>query len=111
MTNLLQTMQKPYCEHDAMYLRLNTPLIFRVVFSVISLLLTTKQKNKMTLLGNTSDAKVRAKLLEIVPASMLPKDLGGERETVENMYPPRDAKTIPQWIQRRKTLEVWPPRA
>merc|ERR1719240_1782567 len=88
-TSLISIMQKPYCEHDAMFVILNTPYVFRMVFSIISLLLTPKQKAKVTLLGNTSDPSVRKKLFDIVPSGMLPQELGGELQSIQGVYPPR----------------------
>merc|ERR1712048_344821 len=103
-------MQKPYCEHDAMFVVLNAPFVFRMVFSVISLLLTPKQKAKMTLLGNTSDPSVRKKLLDIVPPNTLPQELGGELQSIQGIYPPRAGSDIQDWIEKMQTLELFPVR-
>jgi len=110
MGNLTQTMQKPYCEHDAMVLILNAPFVFRIVWGFMSMILTAKQKAKVMMLGSTSDAKVRERLFDVVPASMLPRDLGGELPTLQNVYPARDDSAIPDWITRVKGLDFWPPR-
>merc|ERR1712187_151781 len=109
-TNLISIMQKPYCEHDAIFVVLNTPFVFRVVFNVISLLLTPKQKAKMTLLGHTSGPSVRNKLFDIVPPCMLPQELGGELHSIQGVYPPRAGSETQTWIERMQTLDLFPTR-
>merc|ERR1719195_2297899 len=98
-------MQKPYCEHDAVFVILNAPFIFRIFWAFLSMILTARQRAKFLMLGSTSDARVREKLFSIVPASSLPKDLGGELPTVQNVYPAPDDSTIPDWIARVKRME------
>merc|ERR1712032_873303 len=75
---ILHMLQKPYCEHDAAILIVNAPFVFRLVWGMVSLILTEKQKTKFILLGHTSDPNVKAKLLRLVPKSILPVQLGGD---------------------------------
>jgi hypothetical protein len=109
LLQMIQTMQKPYCEHDACFVVLNAPYIFRLVWGVVSIILTTKQKGKVMLLGNTSDKKVSDRLLQLIPASMLPRDIGGERQGLQNIYPPTPGSEIPGWISRMSSIQMWPP--
>jgi len=105
----VQMMQKPYCEHDACFVIINAPIIFRMMWSVMSLVMTAKQKSKVRILGNTSDKVALDKLLQLVPPSMLPQDIGGERQGLQNIYPPTPADEIPGWISRMSSIQMWPP--
>jgi len=49
--NVLQSMQKPYCEHDAMVVMLNAPFVFRILWTFVSVILTAKQTSKIMMLG------------------------------------------------------------
>merc|ERR550537_921693 len=109
LTQMLNVMQKPYCEHDACFVVLNAPFVFRMVWGVMSVLLTAKQKSKAKIMGNSSDAKVRAQLLEMAPANLLPKDLGGDVEGIEYTYPPRPATEIASCMSRMRSIDYWPP--
>merc|ERR1712032_1623561 len=51
---ILHMLQKPYCEHDAAILIVNAPFVFRLVWGMVSLILTEKQKTKFMLLGHVS---------------------------------------------------------
>lgn len=110
LMGLLQTMQKQYCEHDALFVVVNASLMFRMVFGVISAILTSRQRSKVRILGNPVDASVRAKLLDIVPASLLPKEIGGELPSLEPLYPAPKPDAIPAWIARVRAVDMWAPR-
>ncbi|CAK0851024.1 unnamed protein product, partial [Prorocentrum cordatum] len=109
LIGMMQSMQHPYCEHDACFIMLNAPFVFRLVWGVFSLMMTAKQKSKVIMLGSTSDKKALDRLLQLVPASMLPQELGGERRGLQNLYPPAPASEIPEWISRMRSIQMWPP--
>jgi len=48
--------------------------------------------------------------LHLVPASALPKELGGELPTLQNVYPAPDDSAILDWMARVKGADFWPPR-
>lgn len=54
--------------------------------------------------------KCARNLLQMVPASTLPKELGGELPTLQNVYPAPDDSAILDWIARVKGADFWPPR-
>lgn len=87
MTTILQSSQKCYCEHDAAFLVLNTPLVFRILAGMVTWLFSAKQKAKIRILGTSSSESVRASLNQIVPVQFLPVEWGGDN-IIQGVFPP-----------------------
>lgn len=103
---MLQSMQKHYCEHDSLFVMLNTSWVFRTLFSVVKLLFTKRQVSKIRLLGDASTAEVRSALSQIVPERLLHAEYGGPVQRLVGFLPQDSAEDIERWYQTRHTLAV-----
>mmetsp|Transcript_128618 Transcript_128618/g.274415 ORF Transcript_128618/g.274415 Transcript_128618/m.274415 type:complete len:365 (+) Transcript_128618:87-1181(+) len=106
MSEMLKSQQKNYCDHDALFVMLNTPFAFRAVFAVIKLLLTKRQVAKIRILGDASKADVRQQLADLIPEDRLPLDYGGSLEEAPGAFPLHSAAEIEAWYRNRHLLPM-----
>lgn len=71
-----------YRETTSAVVVVNTPWIFPQAYAMLSPLFTKRQRKKVRVLGNASDAAVQQTLLNLVPADILPKEYGGQGRSV-----------------------------
>jgi len=104
--NILQSMQKHYCEHDTLFLVLNAPWIARTMFGIMKLLLTKRQVSKFRVLGDASTAEVRGALDQMVPQRLLHVEYGGPVQRLVGFLPMDSPEAIEKWYQMRHTAAV-----
>lgn len=106
LEELVSRLKIHYCEHDSIVLIVNAPTIFRLVFSIVSAVLSKRQKDKIHVLGNVQDDSVRQALHTICPPETLPTSLGGSRPSILGLYPEMAARELEAWLAERARLEV-----
>lgn len=108
LTDWLKLTQKYYCDHDSLFLLVNTNMMFRAMFAVVKLILTKRQTSKIRVLGDASQASVQATLREYVPDACLPVAYGGRSQGAAGAYPdPTDAQ-IEEWYSKRHLVTPEP---
>lgn len=88
----MKGMSKRYPDHDAAFVLLNTPFMFKAFFSIISIALTERQKKKFHVVGSSDDEEVRELLAKLVKEKDLPIPYGGDRRELLHLFPPRTAE-------------------
>lgn len=106
LVNLVKTMQKYYCEHDSAFLIVNTPFIFRAVFSVMKVVLTKRQSSKMSFLGDPSKADARGSMAELLNSEVMPTEYGGALERAPGAFPLPTAAETDAWYRDRHQMPV-----
>mmetsp|Transcript_15014 Transcript_15014/g.43267 ORF Transcript_15014/g.43267 Transcript_15014/m.43267 type:complete len:324 (+) Transcript_15014:43-1014(+) len=106
LQGLITSMQKHYCEHDTLFLLLNTPWIFRTIFGLMKLLLTKRQMSKIRVLGDASTDEVRGALCQMVPKGLLHAEYGGPVQRLVGFLPADSPEAIEKWYQNRHTMAV-----
>lgn len=100
-------MQTPYCEHDSLFLVLNAPWVFKVIFAIMKVILSKRQSSKVYLLGDTSTKEVKDKLSNLIPIDLLPQRYGGNKVILPGAWPIRDRlEDIAKWREERKNFLV-----
>ncbi|CAE8739480.1 unnamed protein product, partial [Polarella glacialis] len=59
MFGMLKEFQTNYCEHDALFIVVNAPFVFRVLYAVVKLVLSKRQISKMRILGDSSQPDIQ----------------------------------------------------
>mmetsp|Transcript_4525 Transcript_4525/g.11370 ORF Transcript_4525/g.11370 Transcript_4525/m.11370 type:complete len:344 (-) Transcript_4525:567-1598(-) len=90
-----------YCEHTTLFLVTNAPFVLRAFFGLARRLLTKRQASKIMVLGDTCQATVRASLGELIPASALPRDYGGDLMVAPNAFPIATPEEVDEWYRLR----------
>jgi len=95
---MLDNDKKHYCEHNALFVVLNAPLLIRMLYSATSrLVLTERQMSKIRVLGDTCDQKVRARLLTMIPADVLTVECGGNLRHAPGALPLPTQEDAERW--------------
>lgn len=102
----IKAMQQNYCDHDSMFVLLNTPWIFRTAWGVIKKLLTKRQVSKFRILGDTRTKEGRAALLDIVPENLLHTEYGGPVRRLPGFLPLDTKEEVEHWYQSRHLVPV-----
>ncbi len=89
MPSALKDMSHNYPDHDAAFIVLNSPWIFKALFGLVSVALTARQKSKFHIVGKSSDPDVKQLLLEHVKSEHLPVEYGGTLTEIKNVFPVR----------------------
>lgn len=98
MKELQATAGLYYCEHTKMYLALNTPRIFRMLFALLSKIgVTQRQLSRINVFGKSSDPQVQTRLLELIPADVLLTSYGGNLTVVPRVFPLATQDEIDKW--------------
>mmetsp|Transcript_3721 Transcript_3721/g.9587 ORF Transcript_3721/g.9587 Transcript_3721/m.9587 type:complete len:386 (-) Transcript_3721:333-1490(-) len=106
MGELLTAFQRRYCEHDSLFLILNTPMLFRVIFVFLKSVLTKRQVSKVRILGDSSKKEVQQALREFVPDSILLANLGGTLGVAVGAFPLMTSAEVDEWYNTRHLLPV-----
>lgn len=106
MTQWLKVMQRFYCDHDSVFLLVNTNFLFRAVWAILKLVLTKRQTSKVRVLGDLNQASVRASLEAYLPESLIPEVYGGKLVKAPNTYPLATEAEIKTWYEQRHLLPV-----
>lgn len=110
-TGLTHTLQRFYCEHDALFALVNTPFVFRAVLSVMRVIMTKRQQSKLRVVGSTDSADVRATLLKMLSAKTMPTEYGGSRVSIPCVFPAPTEADMQRWYETAHLLPVEFPAA
>jgi len=102
---LTTQMQQNYCEHDSLFVLVNTPLAFRAIWAVIKVLLTKRQSSKMRILGDTSSAGVVASIREVIQDNVLPTEYGGRLKSAVGAFPAANPADCEAWYKGRHLVK------
>jgi len=105
MQNMIKQMQQYYCEHDSLFVIVNTPFVFRAMFAVIKVLLTKRQSSKIRMLGDTSSADVVAGIKEVIQDDVLPTEYGGKLARVVGAFPLDTPAACEEWYKVRHLVK------
>jgi hypothetical protein len=111
LSDIVKQCAHNYCEHDVRFLFVNTPLIFRMVCAVFTVLMTKRQCDKICVLGPQEQASVQAELRQQMGAANLLKQYGGSLEALPGYYPLPTAAEMDEWCKARPFLPVEFPEA
>jgi len=97
----LKAMGIDYCDGDDRYVLLNTPVIFDILFPIVKLFYTKRQRNKFHSINMTEINK---------HCEVVPKGQGGPSETVVDdfLYKPRESEAVKKHLSKRIELrKMW----
>mmetsp|Transcript_20704 Transcript_20704/g.47898 ORF Transcript_20704/g.47898 Transcript_20704/m.47898 type:complete len:136 (+) Transcript_20704:1-408(+) len=106
LKNMLKAMQKNYCEHDTLFVMLNTSWVFRTAWTVVSALLTKRQSAKVKILGDSTSNEVRLTLSRIVPADLMPAEYGGPVKRLIGFLPVLTPAEQDEWYRTRHLVPI-----
>eukprot|EP00747_Dinoflagellata_sp_TGD_P135737 gnl/TRDRNA2_/TRDRNA2_175482_c0_seq1.p1 gnl/TRDRNA2_/TRDRNA2_175482_c0~~gnl/TRDRNA2_/TRDRNA2_175482_c0_seq1.p1 ORF type:complete len:320 (+),score=51.64 gnl/TRDRNA2_/TRDRNA2_175482_c0_seq1:67-1026(+) len=105
ITQMVSQMQQNYCEHDSLFVLVNTPFAFRAMWSVVKALLTKRQSSKIRMLGDTSSADVVASIREVIQDNVLPTEYGGKLARAVGAFPAVNPADCEAWYKTRHLVK------
>jgi len=102
---LMKCLTHHYCEHDSLFIVVNTPMAFRAIFQVAKVVLSKRQVSKFRIVGDTSNPKTR-EILEQVISNKLVTEYGGQVAKAPGAFPLATAEEIEIWFQTRKQVPI-----
>merc|ERR1712137_491556 len=113
LTTYSPIVMKHYCEHDILYVMVNTPFIFRVVWTFASALMTHRQRLRVCV---ARAAECKALLHKHISTNNLPESLGGSKAKIRFVtdYPgnPKDIKDFlkrtaePKFVRKQQEQQL-----
>jgi len=105
LENLMTCLTHHYCEHDSLFVAVNTPLAFRAAFQVAKLLFSKRQVSKFRIVGDSAKPEVR-KVLQRVISDALVTEYGGQVQEAPGAFPLATAEEINMWFETRKHVPI-----
>ena len=78
-----------YCDHDSLFLLLNTPTFFSVIWGVVKLFMSERQRRKVSIVDTPTSNEL---LRTVLPTSCLPSRFGGTTSPADDIYVATDDK-------------------
>ncbi|KAH0476954.1 MAG: hypothetical protein KVP17_002781 [Porospora cf. gigantea B] len=78
-----------YCDHDSLFLLLNTPSFFGVIWTVVKLFMSERQRRKVAIVDTPTSNELLGTLL---PTACLPSRFGGTTCASDDLYVAIDDK-------------------
>ena len=86
-SNYLKLFHAYYPEFLGLEAMINVGGTFKVIFSMLSPMVSARTLSKILILGDSDDVVVQNQLLGIFPKRILPVQYGGEKVNIKNIFP------------------------
>lgn len=96
---------KFYCDHDAMFIGLNCPFSATLVWKVVRLFLTERQRSKAMIVGDIRKASKLSEVTEVWPLEFLPREYGGKLSKLDCVWPPPAEFDVVEFRSKRHLVQ------
>jgi len=98
--------QHHYCDHDSMFVVVNAPRLFSVMWNAVKYVLTERQRSKFKILSSSSEPSNQKVLMQVWPKEHLPLEYGGSLVSIERVYPPAGKADKERFHAERHLIDI-----
>merc|ERR1711988_496528 len=103
---IAKAMLQNYCEHDKMFIFINSPFYFKFAMAIFKPLLSKRQIEKFCIAGDMKKPEGKDMLTKHIGSSCALKCYGGDLEALPGYFPPPGEEEKDEWYQTRHLLPV-----